>query len=288
MKNILVPIDFSLCSTNAVNQAISIAQKTKAEIFFFHSINSSVDWVNLKSSVPTKKNNSYTTQLEQFPEIKKQINIAHKKLEELKQIAKKKNISASVEIGFNKVHSDIISYATKKKIDLIVMGTTGAGGIKGVLIGSNTAKIIRLSDIPILTVGVNNKTETITNITYVSDFEEESLNKNIIEVKNFALNTKVKLNLLYINTPTFFESTRYSTKKIDTIILKYKLDKNCYTIYNDFTVEEGVCNHLHNNLDSIIAISTHKRKGFSRILYDNITELLLGKIQTPLLILPKK
>lgn len=288
MKVILVPTDFSLCATNAANQAIAIAQKTKASIIFFHSINSSVDWVNLKSSVPTQKNNSYTTQLEQFPEIKKQINNAQEKLETLKQSAKKRNISASIEIAFNKVHSDIISYATKKKIDLIVMGTTGAGGIKGVLIGSNTAKIIRLSEIPILTVGINNKTENITSLTYVSDFEEENLNKNILVVKDFAQNIKTKINLLYINTPTFFESTKYTTQKLNNIILKYKLDKNCFTIYNDFTVEEGVCNFINKNTNSIIAISTHKRKGFTRILYDNITEILLGKLETPLLILPKK
>lgn len=288
MKNILVPTDFSSCATLAAHQAILIAQQTKSSISFIHSINTPVEWIRYNPSVPAKRAASLNAELEQFPEFKKQIAKAKLSLEALKKEAEKKKVSATTDIAFNQVYSDIIEYAKAKKADLIVMGTVGKGGLKGALLGSNTSKIIRISTLPVLVVSQKHQVAPISAITYASDFEEENLNKNIIEIKNFALSTKADLKLLYINTPTFFESTKYSTQKLNNIILKYKLAKCDYAVYNDFTVEEGISNYIQSHTTSLVAISTHNRKGIARLFYDNITELLLGKLDRPLLVFPKK
>ncbi|CAG0982431.1 hypothetical protein FLAV_01841 [Flavobacteriales bacterium] len=288
MKNILVPTDFSSCATLAAHQAILIAQQTKSSISFIHSINTPVEWIRYNPSVPTKRAASLNAELDQFPEFKKQMASAKLNLEILKKEAEKKKVSASTDIAFNQVYSDIIEYAKAKKADLIVMGTVGNSGLKAALIGSNTSKIIRISTLPVLAISPKHQVTPITGITYTSDFEEENLNKNIIEIKNLALSTKASLKLLYINTPTFFESTKYSIQKLNNIMLKYKLAKCDYAVYNDFTVEEGISNYIQSHPTNLVAISTHNRKGIARLFYDNITELLLGKLDKPLLIFPRK
>ncbi|MDG5759499.1 universal stress protein [Natronococcus sp. A-GB1] len=49
-------------------------------------------------------------------------------------------------------HDGILSYAKNHDIDLIVMGTHGRTGLDRYLVGSVTEKVVRLSDVPVLTV----------------------------------------------------------------------------------------------------------------------------------------
>ena len=46
----------------------------------------------------------------------------------------------------------ILEYADDEDVDLIVMGTRGRTGIERHLLGSVTEKVVRLSDVPVLTV----------------------------------------------------------------------------------------------------------------------------------------
>src|SRR6056297_195584 len=49
-------------------------------------------------------------------------------------------------------HQAILDYAAAEDIDLIVMGTHGRTGLDHYLIGSVTEKVVRLADVPVLTV----------------------------------------------------------------------------------------------------------------------------------------
>jgi nucleotide-binding universal stress UspA family protein len=49
-------------------------------------------------------------------------------------------------------HEAILRYATEADVDLIVMGTHGRTGVQRYLLGSVTEKVVRLSDVPVLTV----------------------------------------------------------------------------------------------------------------------------------------
>ncbi|WP_276250642.1 universal stress protein [Haloarcula rara] len=49
-------------------------------------------------------------------------------------------------------HQAILDYAAAEDIDLVVMGTHGRTGLDHYLVGSVTEKVVRLSDVPVLTV----------------------------------------------------------------------------------------------------------------------------------------
>ena len=59
-------------------------------------------------------------------------------------------------------HKAILSYATEQDIDLVVMGTHGRTGVERYLLGSVTEKVVRLSDVPVLTV----RAEDESDVTY--------------------------------------------------------------------------------------------------------------------------
>jgi len=59
-------------------------------------------------------------------------------------------------------HQAILEYVTEHGVDLIVMGTHGRTGVERYLLGSVTEKVVRLSDVPVLTV----KTVADGEVTY--------------------------------------------------------------------------------------------------------------------------
>lgn len=288
MKTLLVPTDFSACADLAAKQAIMLAEKLKASVYFLHAVSTPVDWASYASSVPSKHVLSPKEIEKNFPETKARIASAQNKLTALVKQAEKKGINAYAETGYNLAHKDIMAFAVRKKVDLIVMGSTGAGAVKGLLLGSNASKVIRLSEVPVLVLSPNTKPTLPKNMVYASDFEEEALNKNIHKLSDLCKKIGASPALLYINTPSFFESSQYSEKKLKNIQLKYGIKENTYYTYNDFTVEEGIHNFCKQHQADFVALSTHGRKGVSRLFYDNIAEILAGRLEKPLLIFPKK
>ncbi|CAN5532599.1 hypothetical protein BH23BAC1_BH23BAC1_33470 [soil metagenome] len=60
-------------------------------------------------------------------------------------------------------------------IDLVVMGTTGATGLKEVFLGSNTSHAIENLDCPVLAIPEHTKFSPINKIFYATDFQSEDI-----------------------------------------------------------------------------------------------------------------
>ena len=61
-------------------------------------------------------------------------------------------VDVSSELLFGPPAESIMNVSTGQHCDLIVMGTRGLGGLKGLLVGSQIQKVISLSDVPVLAV----------------------------------------------------------------------------------------------------------------------------------------
>ena len=87
-----------------------------------------------------------------FPDLQAEL---HKRAtEELEQAAKRlgEGISLKTEMRDGEIHEQILESATQNDADLIVIGTHGHTGIKLMLLGSTTEKVVRMSECPVLTV----------------------------------------------------------------------------------------------------------------------------------------
>ena len=142
MKNILAAIDFSDCSVNALEHAVSIAVKGP---FAVHMV-----WVNNPSVTKTTIYSDASSEL--IDEVKNQF----EKLI-LKYQAEFPGIKIDYIIREGKVYREIIDEAKELESLVIVMGTHGASGFEQLWIGSNANKLISISNIPVITVraGVN-------------------------------------------------------------------------------------------------------------------------------------
>lgn len=138
MKKILVPVDFSRDSMNALDAAISVANKTGSEVKFIH-VRKSKDYD--KPFVISGKEQDYSKTVEEFcARIAKEYG---KKL-------KKGKIGFVITHG--KIYKGVINQALKDKTDLIMMGTHGVSGFEEFWLGSNAYRVVSKASCPVLTV----------------------------------------------------------------------------------------------------------------------------------------
>jgi nucleotide-binding universal stress UspA family protein len=142
-KNILIPTDGSSMSQKAAAQGVELAKSLGAKVTAYFAA---------PPATPIVYRNSLPVGLKQPREhddlIKK---TAAKHLDFIARVAKKAGVHFEGLHTTNDYPADaILDIAKKKKCDIIVMGTHGEGGLRGLFIGSVTQKVLNQSKIPVL------------------------------------------------------------------------------------------------------------------------------------------
>ena len=162
MKNILVPTDFSAQADYSLHVAAQLAKKHGCEIYLLHMLELPVNEVDALSSHS------------ELPEAMFYMKLARKRFDEVLGKPFLKNIKVHEIVKFHQAFNGIIDTCKEFKIDLIVMGSHGVSGFKEMFIGSNTEKVVRTSDVPVLVIKNYHKKFRIKNFIYASDFSNEN------------------------------------------------------------------------------------------------------------------
>jgi len=146
-KRILCPIDFSDCSTNALNYAMSLAQEADARLTVLHVM---------------------TYEMELTPEMSDSLlAYSHLSKEEFRKACEdssRERLTTAVPdtvrayctvetlLATGKPYREILRVATEQHADLIVMGVQGRGAVDLMFFGSTTQHVVRQASCPVLTL----------------------------------------------------------------------------------------------------------------------------------------
>ena len=144
INNILVPTDCSELSKDAVNYAVSFAKQFEANLKLL--------MVTVSEPLTILNDYGYFS-----PELHQKIiqESDRRATQELKQFWKEfEDYGVAAELINMKgdPFTEIIRYSNDNPVDIIIMGTHGRTGIKHVLMGSVTEKVVRYSPYPVLTI----------------------------------------------------------------------------------------------------------------------------------------
>jgi len=147
-KSILVPTDGSKLSAKAVEVAINLAKSFGAKITMLQVMPKNQMFLDEGFVVPTTTSRSLITQF------KKQTTARSKEiLDEARTEATAAGVQCeAVLVASNSPYDAIIKQARKSRCDLIVMASHGRKGLEGLLLGSETAKVLVHSKVPVLVV----------------------------------------------------------------------------------------------------------------------------------------
>ena len=223
MKTILVLTDFSEYALFALKVAASIAKKLNGKINLVHVYH----LTNLG-----EEQNYYYAKI-YYEEINTN---AHKQLDQLVDQSFLEGIEIDRHVVSSSTLWEVINIDKFKNPDLIVMGAHGESGYNRSFIGSNTEKVVRLSDSPVLTIKNEIEDFTINKMVFASNFLDESYH-SFKKIKFFAELYDAHIDLLKVITPKNFETTPRSQILINKFAQKFKLKNYCINIYNDHEIE---------------------------------------------------
>lgn len=270
MKRILVPTDFSEQAENALKVAAMLARAHNSEIFLLHMM-----------EIPMRQTDPGTTH-SAIPETLFFMKLAQQKFENLMSQDYLKGIpvheTVKADITFHQVNDS----CKELDIDLIVMGSHGATGLKEMFVGSNAEKVVRTSEVPVLVIKNKHDTFNVRDFVFASDFKNDNKEtyKQAIE---FAEAFGAKIHLLLVITSSNFMTSYEARTRITDFIAGKKFDNYTINIHNDTSVEQGILN-VSKDLDAdLIGISTHGRQGIAHFFNGSISEDLVNHASRPVL-----
>ncbi len=219
MKDIIVGIDFSDCSLNALEHAAHLAYKTKHDLLMVF-----VNNPNRSTTILSGEVDIITEAKQRLSEL---VNKYNKKYPE---------VSFSYNIREGKVFDRICAQATEVDAFIVVVGTHGASGFEEFWIGSNAQKIVSMTPCPILTIRHSREISTdLKTIVFPIDSTLETRQKAPITTDlALAFGAKVHILKLYSTSVEAVRATvdayarqvkdYFDTSDVDTIIEEREAD----------------------------------------------------------------
>lgn len=138
-QRILVPVDFSKTSVNALECALGIAHKVEASVYLVYIYEPP----------------SFMTGYHTLPIAISDEEIVQKARMDLDAIVPRDlpaNIKINSFVRTGKPYVEITKFAEEKNVDLIVISTHGYTGLKHTFLGSTTERVVRHASCPVLVV----------------------------------------------------------------------------------------------------------------------------------------
>ncbi|GAB5401694.1 MAG: universal stress protein [Aureisphaera sp.] len=269
MKRILVPTDFSSQAENALKVAAQIAKKNNSAIYLEHSLN-----------LPSHINDMGSAGA--LPESLYFIRLAEKEFEKILEKPYLADLEIHEAIGHGEIYDDVQQTVKEKEIDLIVMGSHGLSGFKEMFIGSNTEKVVRTSQIPVLVIKNEHENFAINDFVFATDFSDEC-RIPFGKAQKFAKDVGAKMHLLYVNTPSGFKTSAEANAMMNNFMNGIAKENYTLNIYNETSVEKGILGFARDHNAQLVGMSTHGRKGISHFFNGSISEDLVNHANMPVI-----
>ena len=261
MKTILIPCDFSKPAISAYRFALDVAGQSKGTIHLLHVIELPV----LHDTVLMPVLNFEQALLTELRE---------KAEAEFEKLAAKYNYGEAkvlFKVEFGPISKTILQYINEQPIDLVIMGSHGASGLREIFVGSNAEKIVRNSSAPVLVLK-NYKKGPVNNIVFPNTLETEKQEDLVMKVKALQDFFKAKLHIVFINTPLNFTSDEITYDRLNRFAKRFLLKDYTVNVFNSRDEEDGIQHFARFVKGDLIAMGTNSRKGWARVVNGSLTE----------------
>ena len=272
MNTILVPTDFSETANHALEVAAQLAKRHHSKLIVLHMLEIPLHIlpnVNLSNDVQPVQ----STPQSELPQALFYMKLAQKRFAEIAALPFLKGIAYDEAIQNHLDFRGIIDSAHKHQADLIVMGSHGTSAFKELFVGSNTEKVVRTSDIPVLVIKNRHENFSVTNFVFAINWEDNSTNA-IIEAYKLSKILGAKMTLLHINTPGHYLTTKEVKDEFERLFKDSAITAEdvLTTVYSDRSIANAILNFCEETKADLIGVATHGRRGLSHFLNQSISE----------------
>lgn len=195
----------------------------------------------------------------------------------------------------------ILSYASEQEVDLIVMGTHGRRGIDRLMLGSSTEEVVRLANVPVLTVREASKEArpAIRRVLAPVDFSDFSM-LAVQYAADLATAYGATLAVLHVldemaqksafapsgGVPAFVpqsdELARKTQHKLDELITRLNYDAvNIETFMVIGSPAQKIVQFSESHSVDLVVMASHGHTGIKRWLLGSVTEKVVRTAPCP-------
>lgn len=278
MATILFPTDFSDAATRAFIYALRLADKLEARIITLHAFDkpniSSLPHVpkaleDFHNSIDLVEFENYRTAIPALTAVQEDCGLLH--------------VEVSHTIFEGDAQTVILERAKAENADFIVMGTTGARGLKELVLGSVAGEVLENAPCPVLAIPVQAVFDgKIDTIAFTTSFrEEEVAGLQTVQEKFAVFNPHIHVvNVDLAHTDEF-------TAQMDQFSARFE-DRDHLSFHSlDGTDIQPVLTQFfqEHNID-LVAMVTHKRTFFEELFHYSKTKAMSYHSHVPVLSLP--
>lgn len=288
-KRILVPVDFSDYSLKACRIAFKLASETHAKVKILHVYFNPY----YPTALPMAEAFAYQGKEEaEFQNILEKVNKDMQKL--CNTIDAKVASGEFPSVNYSYVlkeglpEEEIVAFVKDYKPALIVMGTRGKDQKSADLIGSVTAEVIEMSEVPLLAIPEDTHFSDFTqvrNIAFLTNFSQRDLS-SFSAMMEFFKSYDVRIHLTHIENK---RTDKWTMIKLEGIQAYFeKLYPNIKIDYKLITGDDAITNleqYVEEKRIDIIALTTAKRNIFTRMFRPSVSRKMLFQTDIPLFVL---
>lgn len=268
---ILVTTDFSLAARHALEYALNYSKRLNVEYMLLHVDNSS------------RPNYSFSRKLDQVikADDKKELNDLAASLK--RDLGLDFDIPAVETKGVPSV--EIVAYAEKYDIDLIIMGTKGEGLIQTKIFGSTASKVMENAPCPVLLVPAQAEIKDPKEIVYASDLT--NIEEEIRHLIPFARKFEATIHTVHIFPESIdgnsFDEERNTLNKI----AESDYPNINFNTVMDFDIISGLDRYIKQVNTDLLAMYTHKSTILEYLFNESYSKEMALHNEVPLLVMAK-
>ena len=265
---IVVPTDFSQLSKIAVRYAISFARQTGSQIILIHFL------PPLGPSLGTASTDELKKEMAEEAEMKMQ-----ELLEELQE----KEIIMEPQYAYGvSLEDELQTFITTHNIDLVIIGSKGASGLKKVILGSSTVSVINHCSVPIIIVPECAVIGKIEYLVYASDFK--NLRAEVARVIPYARYLNVAIKIIHVQQPN--DPTQSETDKlIAEIKQEFDFDRIQWETLNGKNVVQSIEAFTEVQEAELLIMFTHATNFLEQLFSKSFTREVAWRSTTPMLVI---
>lgn len=285
-KRILVAVDFSTYSMKACQIAFSIAKELDAKVKILHVYNN----IYFPTQIPfadALKNDGDVSILDKS---RKQMLDLCVEIDKNIEAGKFPSVNYSYSLREGIVEEEIESFIEEYKPMLLVLGKRGTNDNRTNVLGSVTADIIEMTDIPVLAIPENSSIEGAKDVRHIAFFT--NIHRRDIYSFDYLVNhllpyKGLKITLVHIITDA--RNGKWSESDLlklqESFTQKYSDMNIGYKLINETDFVQGIKDFIETEKVDIVAVNTQRRSLWGRMFIPSNSRKILASLNVVLLTL---
>jgi len=256
-KRIVVPTDFSKNALNAIRYALDLYPKLNCE-FYFLNVFRLDNYTTGSLFIPEPGSGEYEA-------AKAKSEKAFVKLLDILKLHHDNTRHSYHTIStFNFLTEALKQLISEKDIDLVVMGTQGASGTKGVIFGSNTVNTMeKITSCPVLAVPEEVRFSVPKELVFPTDYKSPFKRKELKCLIEIAKIHEAAIRVLYISKNQELTKLQENNKQLLDEILE-QIGHSFHILFNK-NVAEGITSFVESRDSDMIAFINRKHFFFGSV-----------------------